>query len=100
MMNLFKRIFSLHIDETDEERRAKQILMAYKTVFDTEHGKMILDDLANQFCFIGPTFDPAVDRPEVALVNEGGRNVILYILGMVRDENRNPIKEVTNHVRV
>lgn len=98
-MELFRRIFSLQADETDEERRGKQILGAYRKVFATEEGKIILDDLANQFCFIGPTFDPAVEKSEVAVFNEGTRNVLLYILGMLRDEHNNPIKEVLNHGR-
>lgn len=92
-MKQFLRIFSYlgGIDETDEERRQKQLLAAYKNVFDSDDGKRILDDLANQFCFLAPTYDP---DPTVMAMNEGSRNVMLYILGMIRDEYRNPIKEV------
>jgi hypothetical protein len=97
-MEIFKRIYSRLVDVRDAQRREKQILAAYRQVFGTEYGKIVLDDLANQFCFVGPTFDPAVDKVEVALVNEGSRNVVLYILGMVRrDGNMNSIKEVTGN---
>ena len=94
MLNAFIRIFthSGGIDERDEELRGKQLRAAYQYFFSTDQGKMILDDLANKFCFLEPTFRGNVEE---VLFNEGGRNVVLYILGMVRDEYKNPIREVT-----
>lgn len=95
MLDRFVRVFTHRggIDEKDEERREKQLRAAYQQLFGTDPGKMILDDLANRFCFVGPTYRG--DATE-AVFNEGGRNVVLYILGMIRDDYKNPIKEVLN----
>jgi len=75
----------------DPEIRQKQIAQAYRDAFAGDAGKMVLDDLANQFCFLDPTYRG--DRDE-ALFLEGSRNVVLYILGMVQDAENNIIKEV------
>ena len=88
----FRRIFSwlgqLH---KDPNIRKKQLLRAYRDTFAGDAGKLVLDDLANQFCFLDPTYRG--DRDE-ALFLEGSRNVVLYILGMVQDAENNIIKEV------
>ncbi len=96
MDDRFVRIFTPQggIDEKNEERREKQLRAAYQYFFATDQGKMILDDLANRFCFVAPTFNG--DATE-AVFNEGGRNVVLYVLGMVKNETHNPIKEVSIH---
>lgn len=75
----------------DPDIRKKQISQAYRDIFAGDAGKMVLDDLANQFCFLDPTYRG--DRDE-ALFLEGSRNVVLYILGMVQDGENNTIKEV------
>ena len=91
----FRRIFSylgqLH---KDPDIQKKQLLQAYRDIFAGDKGKLVLDDLANQFCFLDPTYRG--DRDE-ALFLEGSRNVVLYILGMVQDAENNIIKEVVKH---
>jgi len=91
----FRRIFTwlgqLH---KDPDIRKKQVIQAYRDAFAGDAGKMVLDDLANQFCFLDPTYRG--DRDE-ALFLEGSRNVVLYILGMVQDADNNIIKEVVKH---
>ena len=88
----FRRIFTyLGQANPDPEIRRKQLLQAYRDTFAGDAGKLVLDDLANQFCFLDPTYRG--DRDE-ALFLEGSRNVVLYILGMVQDAENNIIKEV------
>jgi len=88
----FRRIFTyLGQANPDPEIRRKQLLQAYRDTFAGDAGKMVLDDLANQFCFLDPTYRG--DAQE-ALFLEGSRNVVLYVLGMLQDEQNNIIKEV------
>lgn len=92
MTMTFRRIFTyLGQLQKDPDVRKKQILQAYREAFAGDAGKLVLDDLANQFCFLDPTYRG--DRDE-ALFLEGSRNVVLYILGMVQDAENNIIKEV------
>jgi len=89
---MFRRIFTYFGQvKEDPEIRRKQLLQAYRAAFAGDQGKLVLDDLANQFCFLDPTYRG--DAQE-ALFLEGSRNVVLYILGMVQDEGNNVIKEV------
>lgn len=88
----FRRIFTyLGQVNPDPEIREKQLLAAYRDFFATDQGKTILDDLANKFCFMDTTFH---GDPTEAVFNEGSRNVVIYILGMIRDGKTDPIKEV------
>lgn len=60
----------------------RQYIELYQKVFDTEDGKLILNDLANNFHMMGPTIRPG-DNQEQYLIREGMRQVVLYILAKV-----------------
>lgn len=67
------------MSETDEEKLKR---MNYQTVFASDAGKKVLDDLSN-YCFENrSTFVENSERKE--LVNQGKRAVILYIRDKLR----------------
>ena len=55
----------------------------YKTVFDTEDGDKVLEDLGLRFCEQSSTF--STDPCETAY-REGQRTVVLFIRSMLRDK--------------
>ena len=64
----------------DEERVAN----LYKTVFATEEGQLVLEDLRNR-CFIKiPT--PTEESPYTTYFNEGKRSVVLHIESQINYE--------------
>lgn len=61
-------------------RRTIRMVQAYKNVFESAEGRLVLADLMNK-CFLGKTtFRGDVNE---ALVNEGARTTLLYIIGML-----------------
>ena len=50
---------------------------AYQRLFATEDGQEVLYDLMRKCNFVKPTYDPDI---HVAMINEGKREVILYII--------------------
>jgi hypothetical protein len=61
----------------------------YTRVFETDHGRRVLQDLMGEFHIFTPTFIPNTG-PEATFVAEGQRSVVLYILEklQVRDLDR------------
>ena len=60
-------------------------IQLYKTVFTSEDGKRILDDLGVRFCEHSTTF--SADPCETAY-REGQRTVLLFIRSMLRDRKQ------------
>lgn len=58
----------------------KRVVDAYKHVFATPEGKIVLKDLMSAHCMYSPTF---TDTTENMLLREGGRNVLLRILAII-----------------
>ena len=58
-------------------------IQLYKTVFTSEDGQRILDDLGVRFCEHSTTF--SADPCETAY-REGQRTVVLFIRSMLRDK--------------
>lgn len=57
---------------------------AYKRIFDTEDGKMVLDDLRQRSCFDRTTFSTDPGRTHY---NEGRRSMILHVRFMANENN-------------
>jgi len=70
----------------------EDIIQLYKTVFTSEDGQKILDDLGVRFCEHSSTFSS--DPCETAY-REGQRTVLLFIKSMIRD--RKPLEDVTSN---
>ena len=60
-------------------------IQLYKTVFSSEDGQRILDDLGVRFCEHSTTF--STDPCETAY-REGQRTVLLFIRSMLRDRKQ------------
>lgn len=92
MNNPFRKIFGYGGQaHPDPEILAKQLRRAYRDIYATDQGKLMIDDLCNRFFFLDPTYQG--DATE-ALFHEGSRNVVLYVLGMMKSPDDNTIKEV------
>ena len=70
----------------------EDIIQLYKTVFTSEDGQKILDDLGVRFCEHSSTFSS--DPCETAY-REGQRTVLLFIKSMIRD--RQPLEDITSN---
>jgi hypothetical protein len=78
------------MDQTSQQlseeqfNRLKVIVSAYKHVFSTPEGKLVLEDMERTHFFNSSTFNPKVDN--FIYVAEGERNVVLRIKSlMARD---------------
>lgn len=70
-------------EELEQLRRSKERVGAYKVIFSTEKGKMVLADLAEEACFHRPLYSRHGINPNEILVNEGKRALFLYILSLL-----------------
>ncbi len=64
----------------EQKMEAERLQMAYINLFDTDNGRVVLDDLMKAHCMFSPTFEGDVNQ---ALLKEGGRNVVLRILAII-----------------
>ena len=70
-------------------KRAQKVVEAYKTVFSTDKGRVVLIDLMNK-CFVT---EPVTDKdPVVSAFNDGKRCAVLDILKMVGFDERTLIE--------
>ncbi len=91
-MEIFRKVFGYFGQASpDPQIREQQLRRAYRDLLDMDQGKLVLDDLCNKFYFLDSTFE---GDPSLALFREGSRNVVLYILGMMKTPDDNTIKEV------
>ncbi|WP_285907665.1 hypothetical protein [Pseudodesulfovibrio pelocollis] len=75
--------------------KPRELRRAYRRVFMTEEGQLVLADLAERFCVTRPIYGDGMTT-ERAMVNEGQRQAVLHILNTL---NLNPDtlpKEYTN----
>ncbi len=61
----------------------EDIKLAYKAVFSTNDGKIVMDDLCKRFHVAGPVFSP--DPYETAF-RDGQRTVVLFFNQMLMDK--------------
>lgn len=57
---------------------------AYKRLFETIDGQIVMDDLENRGCFLRSTFSTDTGRTEF---NEGRRSLVLHIKHMLDETN-------------
>lgn len=65
------------MDFLNRQKKKNVIIYAYKRLFDTEDGKIVLKDLAKSCHFDTPTFDP---DPYQSAFQEGERHLFLRII--------------------
>jgi hypothetical protein len=82
--------------EEEKARRYAQLLSAYRSVFDSPEGKLVLMDLMREAGVLSPSFaEPTHMGDGVAVAlraahKEGRRSLFLYILG----RRETPVEEV------
>jgi len=69
------------------EKQLKEIREAYKMIFDSDEGKIVLSDLEKR-CHFWSTTNVKGDSHESAYM-EGQRSVLLFIKQMLQKENKN-----------
>jgi len=77
------------MDDTNKQsgQMIKDVLDAYKSIFNTDNGKLVLHDLCKKGCILRPTFDPISEYASAR--NEGKRELCLYILERIEyDESK------------
>jgi hypothetical protein len=67
------------------ERQLKQLREAYKQIFNSDEGKLIISDLEKR-CHYHSTTNVKGDSHESAYM-EGQRSVLLFIKSMLQDDN-------------
>jgi hypothetical protein len=60
----------------EPKEKAEQLRKDYQSVFNTEAGKRVLEDLKRTCFYYGPTIHA---QPHIMAYNEGQRNVVLHI---------------------
>jgi len=65
----------------DLEKQSNAVIIAYRKVFDTEHGRQVLDDLKKRCYFINSTFDVNA----LCMAHKSGKHdVLLHIMNMLQ----------------
>lgn len=72
-------------DEQQLEEQQRRLLQAYKSMFESDSGKAVLDDLKNAFYERTWLNDEGSEYKTVA--GEGKRFVVLYILSKLEEAN-------------
>jgi hypothetical protein len=67
------------------EKQLKEIREAYKMIFDSDEGKIVLSDLEKR-CHFWSTTNVKGDSHESAYM-EGQRSVLLFIKSMLQNDN-------------
>jgi len=67
--------------QNNNNQKIKDLIKQYKTVFGSDDGKMVMDDLEKR-CFYNVTTFAKGDTNETAFY-EGNRNVLLFIKSMI-----------------
>jgi len=68
---------------------------AYRRLFNTEDGKLVLADLAERNMLMRPTTDGSLSDQQ-AYINEGRRQVVLDIMGIMNFDPDTLPKEYNN----
>lgn len=71
------------MDILKKRREKANLIIAYQTVFDSEHGRKVLKDLMSLCGFVQSSMD---DNSHVTAYNEGKRSVIVDILNKVNTD--------------
>jgi hypothetical protein len=65
-------------------RKQSDLVKAYRTVFNTPEGQLVLYNLMNEGYMLKPTHDPK--SSEGGLKNEGKRELVLHILHKIKTD--------------
>lgn len=66
-----------------KKREPDQVVRAYREVFNSEAGKIVLEDMMKSFYTLSSTFDP---NPHEMAYREGERSVVIRILKTINTD--------------
>lgn len=75
-------------------KKRKLMDSAYKRVFNTPDGRLILQDLIEQHGVLHSVFD---QNPNLMALREGERNVVLRILSLIDCSSSEILKKIKDH---
>lgn len=75
-------------------KKRRAIDAAYRRVFNSPDGKLILQDLMEQHSITGTTFDP---NPQVSALKEGERNVVLRVMSILDMSSEKVLEKIKEH---
>jgi hypothetical protein len=78
-----------------QAENALEISSAYKALFNTKAGKIVLEDLAQKFYLVTPTHTAGDDSLTV-MKREGMRAAVCYILSAIELETSDMLKVIKN----
>lgn len=81
-------------DQQKHADQARKVYSAYKTVFNSDEGKIVLEDLCKNNFMISSTIDKT---PELTYRNEGKRELLLQIIATAEISNEK-IKKITQYL--
>lgn len=64
-------------------KQLEDLKLAYRRTFNTDDGKIVMEDLKKRFAFETTTFS---DNPYQSAFNEGQRSAVLSIVRMLAEE--------------
>ena len=64
-------------------KELEDLKLAYRRTFNTDDGKIVMEDLKKRFAFETTTFS---DNPYQSAFNEGQRSAVLSIVRMLAEE--------------
>ena len=75
-------------------KKRKLMDSAYKRVFNTHDGRLILQDMMEQHGVLNSVFDA---NPSIMALREGERNVVLRILSLIDCSSNEILKKIKEH---
>jgi hypothetical protein len=73
---------NIEIHDTEKQ----ELKNCYKVVFNTEQGKKVLEDLKHRGFYNMTSYFGVKDNSDIVLYREGHRNLLLYILSQLKEE--------------
>lgn len=76
-------------------------VQAFKAVFETEQGKLVLAQLMSKFHMLGPTYTLGKDvNPYDIALQEGQRSVVLFILSTLNIDLEALIERIERNAEI
>lgn len=83
------------------QRKSVRHVQAFKAVFETEQGKLVLAQLMSKFHMLGPTYTLGKDvNPYDIALQEGQRSVVLFILSTLNIDLEALIERIERNAEI
>ena len=76
--------------------KQRELIESYKTVFNSQHGEIVLADLMKKFLVVK---DTPVSTPEIAQIEKCKRSVVIYILQRLHWTSEDKIRKIMENLQ-